>query len=357
METVTETTEFPWLRLDASATALRNRLLAASGRLTLEAAGTRWKIHFLAATPRGYRPAYGAEAEAGGRPVRLDLDRLPLPRLLGYPLDGVPALEVPEDLLPALLEGVLSGFLAAAETALGSPIRIAKVYAMDPSAPADEEAVDEGEPEGHRLDLGLMEEGGQGRIRARLFLQAEELEALATAAEAAPARPPEDESPWAAAPARLVIRAGETRLNAEELAGLEAGDVVLLDRDPAAAGALRIGAGEGDKLKFHWAGTRKGDAAVIDKEIPVENMDKASAPEGAAANLEALEIPLAFDLGSRPAALAELRGLAAGSVIELPDNPDGRVTLRAGGRVIGAGTLVMVGDRAGVRIDALWKGD
>jgi type III secretion system YscQ/HrcQ family protein len=352
MNTVTEITEFHWIVLDPGVAALRNRLLSAGGRLAFEAGSSRWKIHVLPETPRGYRAAYAAEAEVRGRALRLDLDRLPLPGLLGYPLEGVPDLEVPEDLLPALLEGALAGLLAAAETVLGSPVRIMRVRAVPRDAEFEED------PEGHRLDLGLKEEEGPGRIRARPFLDAEEMEALAEAATAAPAtgNDADKENAWDRVPVRLVIRAGEVRMAAEELAGLEAGDVVLLDRDPASAGALRLLAGEGDDTRYQWAGTRKGDAAVIEKEIAVENLDK-GAVEGAATHLESVEVPLAFDLGTRPAALAELRALAAGTVVELPANPEGRVTLRAGGRAIGTGTFVMIGDRAGVRIDAIWKGD
>jgi type III secretion system YscQ/HrcQ family protein len=356
MESVPDVTTYPWPVLDASLATQRNRLLKASGRLRFEAGGSLWSVHVLPETPRGYRPAYAVEATVDGRPLRLDLDRLPLPRLLGYPLEGVPALEVPEDLLPALLEGALAGLLTAAETALGAPVRLETVrrVARGEAAWTEEEE--------HRLDLGLKEVEGTGRLRARLFLGMPEMEALASAAEAAP-RPdsaPEAENLRADLLLRLVVRAGEVALPAGELAALAAGDVVLLDRDPASPGALRLGAGDGAGLKFQWTATRKGAVAVLDKEIPMETDDKPAAPEGVPAGIQSidrLEVPLGFDLGARPATLGELRGFTAGMVVELPDNPEGRVTLRAGGRAIGAGTLVMLGDRAGVRIDSIWRED
>lgn len=350
----TEAQAFPWIPVDPALAALLNRLHSASGRLALEAGGTRWKVDFLPRSPRGYRAAYAVEAAVRNGKVTVDMDRLPLPRLLGYPLEGVPPLEVPEDLLPALLEGVLSGFLAAAETVLGAPVRLQRVWALDSDA-------DLVPPEGHCLHLGLAEEAGSGRIRARLFLRDEELQALAEAAEGSPAPAAasggESEEPWANLPVRLVVRAGGASFPASELAALAPGDVVLLDRNIAEKGALRIGAGEAGREKFNWTATRMEGGVLIEKEIAMENLDNGAAPQGAALDLETMEVPLAFDLGARPATLAELRSLAAGTILELPGNAEGRVTLRAGGRTIGTGTLVMLGDRAGVRIDALWKGE
>jgi type III secretion protein Q len=72
--------------------------------------------------------------------------------------------------------------------------------------------------------------------------------------------------------------------------------------------------------------------------------------------LEALEVLLTFDLGGRMVTLGEIRGLAAGTVFELPENPDARVGIRVGGKPIGTGSLIMVDGRAGVRIESLWNG-
>jgi hypothetical protein len=43
-----------------------------------------------------------------------------------------------------------------------------------------------------------------------------------------------------------------------------------------------------------------------------------------------------------------------GTIVPLPDNPDGRVTIRVSGAEIGKGLLLMVDGRAAVRVESLW---
>lgn len=334
--------EFPWPRLDAEEAAHGNRLFAASGRVSLPAKGFRYQVHFRPAFGTAYRPAIRAEARVGGRPVRLDMDRLPLPQLLGYPAGGLAPMEIPEELMPALLEGVLADFLEMAENFLGAPIRIDRVWAVDGEPEED--------PPGYRIQLALREEGGKSRIRARLFLEREELASLAKGVEPGPQEGGEE---WDDLPVRLRFRIGGSSLALDEFAGLSRGDILLLDRDPGAKEGLQVCAGESEKTL--WTASMHEGLAVMEKENVVENPETGGNPSGTAGKLGAIEVQLAFDIGSRTATLAEIRDLAAGSVLELPDNPEGRVAIRVAGSLVGTGTLVMVDGKAGVRLESIWK--
>ncbi len=69
--------------------------------------------------------------------------------------------------------------------------------------------------------------------------------------------------------------------------------------------------------------------------------------------LSALHVPLQFSMGTVSLSLAELQGLAPGSVLRLqsPASP-AQVEVRAGGRVVGQGELIDVDGRLGVQLTA-----
>lgn len=69
--------------------------------------------------------------------------------------------------------------------------------------------------------------------------------------------------------------------------------------------------------------------------------------------LSALHVPLRFSMGTVSLSLAELQGLAPGSVLRLqsPASP-AQVEVRAGGRVVGQGELIDVDGRLGVQLTA-----
>ena len=76
-----------------------------------------------------------------------------------------------------------------------------------------------------------------------------------------------------------------------------------------------------------------------------------SPPAAAADRLEALDMPLRFEVGELQLTLRELRSLQPGHVFEL-EQPLNRSTVRiyAHANLIGHGVLVAVGDRLGVRV-------
>ena len=66
--------------------------------------------------------------------------------------------------------------------------------------------------------------------------------------------------------------------------------------------------------------------------------------------MDDLQVTLVFELGRRPATLAELRDLAAGHVIEVGKALSSPVAILANGQRIGTGELVKAGDALAVRI-------
>jgi type III secretion protein Q len=70
-----------------------------------------------------------------------------------------------------------------------------------------------------------------------------------------------------------------------------------------------------------------------------------------AAQVEGLPVTLSFEAGEISLTVAELKALAPGAMLsfgrKLADSP---ITIRANGRVLGAGELVLIDDFLGVRL-------
>jgi type III secretion protein Q len=74
--------------------------------------------------------------------------------------------------------------------------------------------------------------------------------------------------------------------------------------------------------------------------------------------LDAVEMTLTFDLGEHELSLGEVKRLKPGCVIGLERAvDDNAVRLRIGGRLVGTGQLVAIGDQLGVRITEFAAGD
>jgi type III secretion protein Q len=190
-------------------------------------------------------------------------------------------------------------------------------------------------------------------LRARLHLAGEDYAALV---EALPAVRSGVED-WARLPLVMGFRVGSASLTAAECASLEIGDIILLAGDPMAKGGIRLCAG--DRYRPLWKATWYAGQVMLDEECEECKEDRPmedAAQGGEPGKLDELEVQLTFDLGGRMATLGEVRGLSAGSILPLPENPDARVDIRASGKAIGTGSLIMIDGRAGVRVESLKDG-
>jgi len=151
-----------------------------------------------------------------------------------------------------------------------------------------------------------------------------------------------------ALPAAVVL--GERRLRVDTLRSLERGDVLLFATTLADAPArLRVAGLAAPGRLGERAITLSGGLRI---------MDDTTAPtadhEATAAALDALELPVHFELETVGIPLADLEAIEAGYVIELgTPAAEARLRLVSCGVVIGEADLVAIGGRLGARITNL----
>jgi type III secretion protein Q len=291
-----------------------------------------------AAASRSLSALLGREATIEGRAVPGTPGRRAAAARLGVELGALPGgaiLEVEPALVVRLVDVLAGGPGDAATAAALTPIEagtleLLAVAALDGvcSLPAVEEAL------APRLTDALADipgalavelrvaTGGVGG-RARLLLPP-----AAVRTFAAPAAGDDGEGG-----ARLdaSLRAGRAPLSPEELRALAPGDVVVID--PAPDGLEDVVLPGGCRLR----GRREAETFTV---------EETTMPEHPAQ----LPIPLEVELARVDLSVAELARLAPGSVLTLPVDRRGLVTLRAGERAVARGELVEVEGAIGVRV-------
>ncbi len=195
--------------------------------------------------------------------------------------------------------------------------------------------------------LGMRVETSDGQLLANGVLYCEE--SVATALP----RALDTASAEAAAPMIEPDAVGRAQLASiqiplEEFENLHPLDVLVL-------GAYGLGGKVPIRLFFAsgliFFGSLDGEIITMNTEEKTDGNNQDSAPaQPVPADLEKLPVRIGFELGSVTVTLAELRSLAAGSVVEIPVPLDAPVTLRANGKEIGHGALLRVGDHVAVRI-------
>ncbi len=194
------------------------------------------------------------------------------------------------------------------------------------------------------------------QLRSRGWLQCEDAAAIDSviAAAAFMPRTAHASARWDAAHLPLRLELGSVRLASSELARLEAGDCLLLNQVKRADGALALRGSIGKRSPLVlFAGHATARQLTISEvyeamqrdNLPLEAIDLPLE------RLDAVELTLTFDVGEQPCALGELKHLQPGCIIDLDRAVDDNlVRIRIGGRLIGTGQLVAIGDQLGVRI-------
>jgi type III secretion protein Q len=165
---------------------------------------------------------------------------------------------------------------------------------------------------------------------------------------------------------RRPVLIGEARISRGDLRSLTAGDLVLPERpcfDRQGEGAIELGGialegclfAEGSRFKFRfaeWRNTMEALHGHEDEELGTldEDYEDAGYGNGEQAPLENLAVTLVFEAGVLNMRLAELQGLAPGSVIRLGGSMPPTVVIRCDGAQIGRGELVQLGDQLGVEV-------
>lgn len=145
------------------------------------------------------------------------------------------------------------------------------------------------------------------------------------------------------------VEVGRTRLPMHQLRDLALNDVVLLDEclDPLRGAWIILS----PEIRLQ-AALEKRSATILNMASDPTAQPHSSAPADKTqpVNLEALPVQLVFEAGEKTIAFGELKGLKQGFTFELDGTPAKPLTIRANGKVIGAGELVQIGDKTGVRI-------
>ncbi|HEY0170865.1 MAG TPA: FliM/FliN family flagellar motor switch protein, partial [Pyrinomonadaceae bacterium] len=192
--------------------------------------------------------------------------------------------------------------------------------------------------------------------------------------------------------ARLSVIVGETEVGAADLAGLEPGDVVVVERvfgnwggrgdrvggAAVAGGTLRARGGAGDNVLLRGAraaaaagdegdGGRADTLRLLVGEVGVSEArgteagrlrmeDESELGEEAAAEsglLDNLLLTVRVELPARRISLEELTRLRAGQILDLDCRATDPVELVADGRSVATGELVDIEGRLGVRVTRL----
>jgi type III secretion protein Q len=172
-----------------------------------------------------------------------------------------------------------------------------------------------------------------------------------------------DPLPAAAIPVTVAFRVGGTRMGVGLLGSMRPGDVVLVDQ-AMPDGQIAAVFGEHRLASCRVDGNR---ATLIDAPVRIggdlhQNWTAADTMthEGTDtraddADLDDMQIKLLFEMGRLEISLGELRTLAPGYVFDLGRDPRHAVEIYAGGRRIGHGEVVKIGEVLGVRIVGLFN--
>lgn len=182
-------------------------------------------------------------------------------------------------------------------------------------------------------------------------------------------------------PVEVSLQCEPVSVTVQELAGMEAGDVLLLDARADALRSLPVRLLLGGKPLSHTTALQSGRRLEI-KSAPAANTshaepgrppfrrhdmnasDNDSAPDSnggvsetpsaGSPGIDGVMVDIELELGRLSLPLSVLRALAVGQVFETVQPIEGNgVVLWCGGQRLGLGQLVAIGDRLGVRIAAL----
>ena len=375
--------------LDRRVVALANRLSVRRRPVAFNMGGTVLSFH-----PAGLT-SIASEGEPGdliGIGLRLDGKAATLHLRLGLferILERVDpdllAADLGDDFMPLLLEACFSDVLRIAEARYRGRIELLKIE-RNPS-------ISEG---GRSILLELALDGDMAGL-ASLHIDESGAERLAGIL----GEGPKLRLPYGHLGAALSFRGGVMWLGLGELRSLNVGDVLVPDEDPAQAKEIAGTLGETWLLnaEFTKAGltltkplrpatqkdrdlwmmvdtkpTQDGNSgpsepyengqAPADHSGPTENLDvphgseaqteEAPADHNEEASFDQVPIKLVFELGRLEISLGRLQELGPGHVFEL-DRPVGEaVEVFAGGRRVGQGEIVKVGEQVGVRMVRLF---
>jgi type III secretion protein Q len=247
---------------------------------------------------------------------------------------------LPQELVASSLEAALEPWLARLEQVSGARITMQHVASAAPDRPAASRLAFR--LSGSGIDTLLTVEPGKG---------------LSIASPPRVAWTEGDELG-----ARLPIIIAEVSIRLRDLTGLETGDVVLLEGVappavsqvylPISPSLSIVAALEGQTIIVDRLGKTMSMTETSNEETPGDPPAALLPPD----TIEDLSLKVVFDLGEIELTLAELRRLVPGQTMDLARPPGHTVRMSVNGRRIGAGEIVEIEGRLGVRISELAGG-
>ncbi len=161
----------------------------------------------------------------------------------------------------------------------------------------------------------------------------------------------------------ISMRAGFARMTLDTLVNLEVGSGIILDRTFLTFQKIAIVTGE----RFVQTSTYQNMRPVLDGPLlRIPDPDTTEFTMGAAMNdiledessapfssVRDVPVHLVFELGRTSLSVGELENIGQGHVFELSKALNEAVEILSGGRRIGTGSLVRIGDAIGVRVNRI----
>lgn len=268
-----------------------------------------------------------------------------LQRILAHGEIRLDAGGVDAELTALLVEAVLAERIEVLEQGIGGEFNLMRLTGPEPH------------PGLADLGVQVLHESAQLAYPATIYASAPLLAALARQWEQ---RPMVGFDP-SGLKFLLSSRAGFIDLKARDLAALEVGDAMLLDRVAIAGGAAVV-----LQERLHAPAHFDGDGYLrLGEPFGTSNhnafgdflmeQDEQDRPVDAIAEtaIDDLPVRLIFEIGRMELSLDEVRKLSVGTPLPLPRAQSAAVDILANGRRIGAGEMVMIGDQIGVRVTRL----
>ena len=275
------------------------------------------------------------------------------------------AAEVPAAIHRAAVLHALEPLRQAVERHLGQPIEVLEVRGVGAARP-DRKA----------LGLRIRRHDETGSCATAVLLHATSLAGWRALADAFATLSVRDAAPDIAL--TLSLRAAPVPLTFDELARIEAGDVLLLDataRRDALVAALFLNQGSkhqrlpgsaaelrgtratithAGSAPIHRAAARRPSHEAFAMSVPPTDRAQAPSAQGEAFDLDAVRVEVELELATLSLPLSALHALAVGQVFDTAQPIDGAgVVMWCGSQRLGVGQLVAIGDRLGVRVVAL----
>jgi flagellar motor switch/type III secretory pathway protein FliN len=148
--------------------------------------------------------------------------------------------------------------------------------------------------------------------------------------------------------AQVVLRVGQTRARLEDLQQLEAGDVVVFEESDSQAWLLWVpGATRWFRAPVHYPDRYRQSTLLAEGSKPMQETQTKTTI------WDALEVEVSASFQPIKLPLKQLKELEQGLVLEVGNLMDNRIIVEVEGHPVAWGELLVLGDKFGVRIQAL----